>query len=114
MWRKVMTRKKAVVPNLILILLFIQTFALFSNAQESETGIFVNPSSLIASMGDNLTITLTAGNVTNLYGWQAAIKYNASIITCTGVWLPMDNVFAGKTILSGDSILNNETIDGLN
>jgi hypothetical protein len=114
MWRKVMTRKKAVVSNLILVLLFIQTFASFSTAQASGTGISVNPSSLTASMGDNITITITAGNVTNLYGWQAAIKYNASIINCTGVWLPADNVFAGLSQIPVPPILNDPTNDGLN
>ncbi len=109
-----MTRKKAVVSNLIFVLLFIQTFASFSTAQASGTGISVNPSSLTASMGDNITITITAGNVTNLYGWQAAIKYNASIINCTGVWLPADNVFAGLSQIPVPPILNDPTNDGLN
>ena len=109
-----MTRKKAVVSNLILVLLLIQTFASFSTAQASGTGISINPSSLTASMGDNITITVTAGNVTNLYGWQAAIKYSASIINCTGVWLPVDNVFAGLSQIPVPPILNDPTNDGLN
>lgn len=57
---------------------------------------------------------MNASNVSNLYGWQAAVKYNASIINCTGVWLPADNVFAGQSTLFGSPILNDGTIDGLN
>ena len=57
---------------------------------------------------------MNASNVVNLYGWQAAVKYNASIINCTSVWLPADNVFAGQSILSGSPILNDGTLDDLN
>jgi hypothetical protein len=96
------------------MVLFIQTFTSFSGALASETKISISPNSLTASLGDNITIAMNASNVSNLYGWQAAVKYNASIINCTGVWLPADNVFTGQSTLSGSPILNDGTIDGLN
>ena len=102
------------ISSLVLAVLFIQTFTPFSGALASETKISISPDSLTASLGDNITIAMNASNVSNLYGWQAAVKYNASIINCTGVWLPADNVFAGQPTLSGSPILNDGTLDGLN
>jgi hypothetical protein len=69
---------------------------------------------LTASVGDNITIAMNASNVSNLFSWQASVKYNASIINCTDVWLPPDNVFAGHSPLETTPIINDQTVDGLN
>ncbi len=103
------------VSSLIIAAFLIQSFISFSGALASDTRVSISPDFLAASLGDNITITLNANDVSNLYGWQVAVKYNASIINCTSAWLPPDNVFAGQSILpGGNPILNEGTIDGLN
>jgi hypothetical protein len=77
------------------------------------TRISVCPSSLIIPPRGSITVAATVTNVTNLYCWQVAIEYNASVINCSALWIPPNDVFHGNG--TGPlPIMNAPTADGLN
>jgi hypothetical protein len=76
--------------------------------------ISVNPSFSSGTINDTLTITIELKNVANLYGWQVALEYNATVANCSAAWVPDDSVFAGKNFFSIPSVVNAPTFEGLN
>ncbi|MEM4713603.1 MAG: PKD domain-containing protein [Candidatus Bathyarchaeia archaeon] len=45
-------------------------------------------------VGDTFVINITVVEVTDLCSWQIALKWNASLLEVSEIWLPSDNVFA--------------------
>ena len=66
----------------------------------SEETLLGNASRLIHKLvvkpGDTFTVNVTVSDVQGLFNWQVAIEYNTTIINCTDIWVPEDNVFQGK------------------
>jgi hypothetical protein len=80
---------------------------------QTSTEISIDPSFAALKIGDGLTITVNVANVQGLFGWQVALKYNGTILNCTGVWIPDDDVFAGETVFRPEPLLGVDTHDGL-
>jgi len=59
-------------------------------------------------VGETFNVTIMVHNVTDLYTWQVEMFYNASVIKCVNAFYPTDHVFAGKTIVPVDPVIDNE------
>jgi PKD repeat protein len=100
------------------VIICLSVMALFfgllstSNAQ-AGTQILITPEMLIVPMGGDFTITVNLTNFKNLYTWQVVLKYNGSVINCTGVWVPKDNVFSGHNKQTVDPEFDRDYKDGL-
>lgn len=81
-------------------------------AQE-EAKVFIDPDFQICHINQTITIGVNVSNVADLYNWQVALKYNGTVVNCTGVWLSDDNVFAGQSPIEVPPQLGNDTIDHL-
>ena len=106
--------KKATVYLLIAALLSTAFFANFPplNAQEGATQMLISPETVTLPVGSNFTVTVNVTNVKGLYTWQAVLKYNGSVINCTGVWVPAENVFKGKIYTGVEPEFGKDYIDG--
>jgi len=80
---------------------------------EAVSEISFDPSFSKGYIGDNITITIRVANVENLFSWQVALKYNGTVINCSAVWVPDDNVFAGQVTVPVEPQFGNDTVDGL-
>lgn len=99
---------KRIVSGMMLTLLLGMVFS-FVPAYANETKVSVSPAYIIASPRETFTVNITVSDVTNLYAWQVVIEYNNTVLNCTDAWLPEDNVFHGKTIITvGPEIKNFE------
>lgn len=99
---------KRIVSGMMLTLLLGVVFS-FVPAYANETKVSVSPACVIASPRETFTVNITVSDVTNLYAWQVVIEYNNTVLNCTDAWLPEDNVFQGKTIITvGPEIKNFE------
>lgn len=74
----------------------------------SITTIYTNPEVGSASLHENFTITIEIENVTNLNRWQIGITFNPSILNCTAVSIPQDNIFQNLSTISPAPIIDNE------
>lgn len=102
---------------IVLFLSFLLATHRFSLAHASQTTVSVYPSSLVIRPGDNITVTVTVTDVSNLFLWQGAMEYNASVIRLSDAWVPQDNVFQGQSYVAVGlpiSEVNALTADGLN
>jgi len=59
------------------------------------------------SVGDTFTVDLDVINVTDLFLWQTKLYFNPELLNVTHVWLPSDNIFAGRTIACGGPLIDN-------
>ena len=98
---------------LMLLMLFSVILQDSRAMAQTSTEISIDPSSAALKIGDSLTITVNVANVPELYAWQVALKYNGTVLNCTGVWIPDDDVFAGKTGFRPEPLLGVDTHDGL-
>jgi hypothetical protein len=55
---------------------------------QTEAQIVSDPLLAPVNSGDNFTITINATNIAALGAWQLALKYNASVINITSIWIP--------------------------
>jgi len=95
--------------SLLLIFLFTFTTSLLqsnSACSLTQTTITFNPRQSYPSAGQSLTINAAVLDVTNLSAWQLLIGFNPSIINCTDVTIPPDNIFDGNYILFPPEINN--------
>ena len=77
----------------------------YSSTQATLT---FNPANSYVPKGQSLTINVTVLNVTNLATWQLFIGFNPSIINCTSVTIPPNNIFGGQYILLPPEISNSK------
>jgi len=68
--------------------------ALTTEASSAQTRISISPSCMVMPVGSNITVAVTLANVTGLWLWQVAIEYDASVVTCSEVCIPENNVFS--------------------
>ncbi|MEM3549642.1 MAG: PKD domain-containing protein [Candidatus Bathyarchaeia archaeon] len=80
---------------------------------EQNTQIILSPEKIDISIGESFTLTINATNVESLYTWQVVLKYNGSIINCTDVWIPENNVFAGHNRADVSPEFDRDYLDGL-
>lgn len=90
---------------------------IFSGSVFAETvsqlpTIVVNPQQSGLAIRDNVTISLNVTNVVNLFDWQVALKFNATVLNLTGLWIPEDTVFADHYVFSPDPMFGKDAIDG--
>jgi hypothetical protein len=59
------------------------------------------PQNGIVGVGDSFAVTAAIENVTDMYGWQVYVCFNETVLECTGVSLPSDNVFSNEVTVCG-------------
>ena len=65
-----------------------------------ETKIIIDPELIQVSSGDNFTILINATNIAVLSTWQLTLKYNASVVNLTAMWVPAGlSVFGSATMI---------------
>jgi len=82
-----------------LLLFSILTVALIKPAQlqDQEAAMYIDPEVVtIDQLGKNFSVYVKVRNVHDVYLWQVAIRWNASILECINITLPEDHIFAGK------------------
>jgi len=72
------------------------------------TAIIVNPNKSYVQIGQTVTINVTVSDVTNLNTWQLRLRFNPSIINCTEITVPDENIFGSYFILFPPDINNAE------
>jgi hypothetical protein len=55
------------------------------SAQPATATVSVVPSSVVASVGQNFSVDITAANVSNLYGWEFWLSWNSSLLNVSSV-----------------------------
>lgn len=60
---------------------------------DADTG----QSGVSGRIGDTFVLNVTLVNADNVYGWQVIFVYNSTVLNCTNVWIPSDNIFAANT-----------------
>ena len=76
------------------------------------TTISIDPPTLTVGEGQELptepfAVKVKVKDVTGMISWQVFIKFNSTVLNCSGVSIPADNVFAGKTIIAPDPQIDN-------
>jgi len=68
----------------------------FSNTEPAPpTTISVDPPMLFAELGEHFTINLAITNGVNVYGWQANLTFDPSVLQVADAALPPDHFLAG-------------------
>ncbi len=70
----------------------------------------VDPSSIVNSSlapPSVFSLTVDVANASQLFTWQILLQFNASILQCTSASYPVDNVFAGKTMVPVTAVIDN-------
>lgn len=98
----------------IVLALLLGAFVWVVLSYAAGTKISLSPTYVEALPGDSFTIEVSVSNVSRLGAWQVVVKYSGTIVNCTSVWIPEDNVFQGKTCVPVPSVLNERTVDGYN
>jgi hypothetical protein len=101
-----------IIAVLILGLIVSSNFSLKTKA-EQNTQIILSPEHIDTSTGESFTLTINVTNVKSLYTWQVVLKYNGSIINCTDVWTPENDVFAGHNRADVSPEFDRDYLDGL-
>jgi PKD repeat protein len=60
------------------------------------------------TIGSIITINASVIDIVDLYTWQIKVFFNPKVLNCTKAWLPLDHVFAGKTIVPVSPQIDNE------
>lgn len=96
-----------------MLLSFSACYTVFPTRGEG-TRMLVDPSEYVVNKGSCFTVTFTVTNAADLFLWEIAVKYNASIVNCSAAWIPQDNVFTGRSVAGVEPVLNRPTTDGAN
>ncbi len=84
-----------------------------SRGTVSTTTVSIDPQFSTIGLGVNLIINVTVADVTDLSVWQVVLKYNATVLNLTDVWIPDDNVFANHSTFTPEPSFGNDSVDGL-
>lgn len=68
----------------------------------SETLLSVQGGTL--KVGETITLSVTVANVFNLMSWRIRLFYDIALVNCSAVWLPNENVFAGRNAFFGSDV----------
>jgi parallel beta-helix repeat protein len=94
----------------------VLTGKVFASKTDSQSStVSINPPFSTVAIGANLTITVDVTNVTDMFVWQVALKYNATVLNLTDIWIPDDNIFANFTqVPPQQPAFGTDAVDGLN
>jgi len=54
---------------------------------QASTTVFVDPPTIKGKViGENVTVSISVSNATDLYGWQAGVTFNPDVLNCTGYY----------------------------
>ncbi len=93
----------SIIAIAIMSIMFYGRVPAYSSGQTTLT---FNPISSYPLNGQSITINVTILDVNNLADWQLRIGFNPSIINCTGVTVPPNNIFGGNYYLLPPEINN--------
>lgn len=96
---------------MIMIIIFILSmFRSMSKVNSVEASTISSSDTLLSvqggtvKMGEAVTVSVTVTNVINLMSWRIRLFYDISLVNCTAVWLPNENVFAGRNPFFGSRV----------
>ena len=93
------TRCRKLVAVIVCVSFLLAFAAQVNQTHAAEAAqILIDPELIQVSVGDNFTIVINATNVPSLSGWQLTLKYNASVMNVTEMWVPTGiGVFGSAT-----------------
>jgi hypothetical protein len=91
----------------ILILPLLTSLLLVLPARASDTTVSVDPQWNYIDVGENFTVELRLENALNLYGWQVALSFNASVLNVVNVAYAPDHIFNGHVVVEAGPIIDN-------
>jgi hypothetical protein len=77
--------------------IIILILATIPAAYAFTTKVNINPSNTTLLIGQSFTENVTITNVANLNNWQIVLSFNPFTLNCTGLTIPSDSIFAGKS-----------------
>jgi len=84
---------------LTLISSLVITLSFLPITKSSQTTVLTFQQALsTAILGQSLTINVTLIDVVNLNNWQITIRFKASLLNCTTIEIPQDNIFQGYNV----------------
>ena len=113
-----MNIKSKLVSTLIVLILTSGFFGVISpsSAQETELKI-LNPilgtnqfvfTTDTTHVGDTFEAEVWVFSVTDLFGWQLNVTFDNTMLNVVDIYLPADNIFAGKTTLPAAKTIDND------
>jgi hypothetical protein len=72
-----------------------------------NTTVSITPKNVYSLVGAKFSVNVTITNVTDLSCWQVKLNFNPSILNCTEITVPEDNVFSGHITTGLGVNLNN-------
>jgi len=96
--------------TIAIIIFILSIFGSISKAKTAEATTISSSDTLLSVQGgtvkvrETITVSVTVTNVINLMSWRIRLFYDISLVNCTAVWLPNENVFAGKNAFFGSDV----------
>ena len=75
----------AIVGVVLVAILGVALVYFFMMRSTSQTTIYVSPQTLSRAIGQSFTVNVSISNITDLYGWQVKLVWNATILNITGI-----------------------------
>jgi hypothetical protein len=93
----------------VMLMVIVIAFPVMINKGFAQTTtMFVDPANVQdIPVGNTFDITLKVADVQGLYAWQAKILFKPGLLNCTSATIPVDNIFAGKTIVEVTPVIDN-------
>lgn len=104
-------KKLSVVGVTILYMTLILTMAVAltpkpaKSEPDPSTSINAIPLQSTIDINQTVTVNITIAEVTDLGSWQITLYFDPTILNCTGAEYPADHVFAGKTFIPVDLVV---------
>jgi hypothetical protein len=105
-----------IVAMVICASLLLAVFVIGEVGAPGDAGVVAAPDLVRVSPGDNFTLTINATNVDSMGVWQVVLKYNATVMNVTSLWIPVDNVFGDPAVYQQqrvEPIYGTDFLDGL-
>ncbi len=90
--------RKAVALTVVLLLCFTSTsltsISVVSSTPSTATRVYVDPANVTdKNLGENFTVVVKVENITDLYTWMVAMKWDPNVLECTKIqfmydWFP--------------------------
>ena len=96
--------------TIMIIIFILSMFGSISKVNSVEATAISSSDTLLSVQGgtvkvqETITVSVTVTNVINLMSWRIRLFYDISLVSCTAVWLPNENVFAGKNAFFGSNV----------
>lgn len=68
---------------------------------DQNMAFYMFPNVSRVKVGDTFVITVAAANVQDMYGWQAYVSFDPTIVECIGVSKSLNYVFSSRMTVSG-------------